>query len=119
MTNYNKIHRYLKVLIVCHKLHYPEPNVITDKISSFVDQLKYNINIPEPKKENKVKNRFTIVCKNNISKYSSKPVLEYAFKRDQLNRFAYQDKSGANFSARIAAFRANSSRIAKSAVARY
>lgn len=33
--------------------------------------------------------------------------------------YTYQDKSGANFSARIAALRDNSSRIANSAVLRY
>lgn len=33
--------------------------------------------------------------------------------------YTYQERSGANFSARIAAFSDNSSRIAKSAVLRY
>lgn len=35
------------------------------------------------------------------------------------NLASYHDRSGANFSARIAAFNANSSRITKSAVLRY
>ena len=37
---------HLKVLIVCNKLHNTEPNVITDKISCFVNQLKDYIHIP-------------------------------------------------------------------------
>ena len=37
---------HLKVLIVCNKLHNTKPNVITDKISCFVNQLKDYIHIP-------------------------------------------------------------------------
>ncbi len=133
---------YLEVIIVCDKLDNSIPNVITHKVTSFLNQLQYNFHIPAsnifPQKEDSktvnsqcycmlaLRNTLLIdvlaVLRTESSWHKSlasistvKRYSETLCKRKQ----SYHARFGANFSARIAAFSASSSRMPKSAVVRY